>query len=113
MIKPWEQRCKESPNGRTSVINAVDAMLAEITELRAYKAACEDQDPVTWIRFTSDGGYEGPIMDGVIEECRKKSGGWTPLFMLPPATPKCFWCDDTGDIHGADCDHCEAAGGAE
>jgi hypothetical protein len=36
--------------------------------------------PVLWIRWRSDGGYEGPIMDANIEEVRKRSGAWTPLY---------------------------------
>jgi hypothetical protein len=36
--------------------------------------------PVAWIRFCSDGCYEGPIMDEQIEEVRKNSGAWTPLY---------------------------------
>lgn len=41
--------------------------------------------PVAWIRFCSDGSYEGPIadcdrrMDGV----RRTSGAWTPLYAAP------------------------------
>ena len=36
--------------------------------------------PVAWIRFCSDGCYEGPIMDARMEEVRKQSGAWTPLY---------------------------------
>ena len=36
--------------------------------------------PVAWIRFCSDGCYEGPIMDEQIEDVRKNSGAWTPLY---------------------------------
>lgn len=39
--------------------------------------------PVAWIRFCSDGCYEGPIMDHSMEEVRKKSGAWTPLYAVP------------------------------
>lgn len=40
----------------------------------------QQAEPVAWVRFRSDGGYEGPIMDFAIEEVRKKSGVWTPLY---------------------------------
>ena len=36
--------------------------------------------PVAWIRFCSDGCYEGPVMDEQIEDVRKNSGAWTPLY---------------------------------
>lgn len=39
--------------------------------------------PVAWIRFCSDGCYEGPIMDCAMEDVRKKSGAWTPLYAAP------------------------------
>lgn len=51
-------------------------------------------EPVAWIRYCSDGGYEGPIMDSIIEEVRKRSGNWTPLYARPPA-PKTAWIDAT------------------
>lgn len=63
-------------------------------------------EPVAWIRYC-DGSYEGPIMDNLIEDVRKKSGAWTPLFAKRDAetarlradarfreetTPNC-WCE--------------------
>lgn len=42
--------------------------------------AGETAKPVAWIRFCSDGCYEGPIMDEQIEDVRKNSGAWTPLY---------------------------------
>lgn len=42
-------------------------------------------EPVAWIRFRSDGGYEGPIMHAAMEEVRKNSGAWTPLYTAPLA----------------------------
>lgn len=41
----------------------------------------ETAKPVAWIRFCSDGCYEGPIMDESIDEVRKQSGEWTPLYV--------------------------------
>jgi hypothetical protein len=43
-------------------------------------AALARRRPVAWIRFCSDGCYEGPIMDAQIEDVRKQSGAWTPLY---------------------------------
>ena len=37
-------------------------------------------EPVAWIRYCSDGSYEGPIVDSMMEALRKESGAWTPLF---------------------------------
>lgn len=44
--------------------------------------------PVAWIRFCSDGCYEGPIMDEQIEDVRKNSGAWTPLYARHNASGK-------------------------
>ena len=37
-------------------------------------------EPVAWIRYCFDGSCEGPIMHNLMEDVRKKSGAWTPLF---------------------------------
>ncbi|MGM3410602.1 hypothetical protein [Ralstonia holmesii] len=52
----------------------------------ATHPAPEAAKPVAWVRFTSDGGVEGPIMDGDrrIDDVRRKSGAWTPLFTRAP-----------------------------
>ncbi|THF58049.1 hypothetical protein [Pseudothauera rhizosphaerae] len=42
--------------------------------------------PMFWVRLCSDGGYEGPIHNDRIEDVRKHSGAWTPLY-LGAATP--------------------------
>ncbi|HEP6431533.1 TPA: Lar family restriction alleviation protein [Burkholderia cenocepacia] len=41
--------------------------------------------PIAWVRFRSDGGFEGPIMDSDERMCdtRRKSGAWSPLFLGP------------------------------
>ncbi len=36
--------------------------------------------PVAWIRFRSEGAYEGPIADCAMDDVRRKSGAWTPLY---------------------------------
>lgn len=38
------------------------------------------QEPLFWYRPRSDGGYEGPLHNGQIEDVRKASGAWVPLF---------------------------------
>ncbi|WP_232341272.1 dATP/dGTP pyrophosphohydrolase domain-containing protein [Burkholderia pseudomallei] len=41
--------------------------------------------PAAWVRFRSDGGFEGPIMDSDVRMCdtRRKSGAWSPLYLGP------------------------------
>lgn len=45
-----------------------------------------DHKPFAWVRFRSDGGVEGPILDSSKDMCdvRRKSGAWTPLFIGTP-----------------------------
>ena len=38
------------------------------------------QEPLFWYRPRSDGGCEGPLHNGQIEDVRKASGAWVPLF---------------------------------
>lgn len=42
-----------------------------------------EQEPVFWYRKRSDGGYEGPIHHAEIEEVRRNSGAWVPLYAEP------------------------------
>lgn len=43
-------------------------------------------EPLFWYRpVGSDGGYEGPIHNGAIEEVRKRSGAWFGLYPQAPA----------------------------
>lgn len=54
--------------------------------LEALKVGtCETAKPAAWIRFCSDGSYEGPLADcdKRMDEVRRKSGAWTPLFATP------------------------------
>ena len=37
--------------------------------------------PMFWVRLRSDGGYEGPIHNAVIEDVRRMSGAWHPLYL--------------------------------
>lgn len=43
-----------------------------------------DPQPLFWVRIRSDGGFEGPIHDSALEDVRKRSGAWTPLYTAPP-----------------------------
>lgn len=45
--------------------------------------------PVAWVRYCSDGTFDGPIMDTDIRMAgaRRASGAWTPLYANPSAEP--------------------------
>lgn len=46
------------------------------------------QEPMFWVRLTDSGGYEGPLYRSSIDDVRKKSGAWTPLYTAPqPPAP--------------------------
>lgn len=55
----------------------------KLAELDALPAAA--RHPAAWVRFRSDGGFEGPIMDSDERMCdtRRKSGAWPPLYLGP------------------------------
>jgi hypothetical protein len=36
--------------------------------------------PVAWVRYRSDGGFEGPIMDTDSRMCDTRRSFWTPLY---------------------------------
>lgn len=42
-------------------------------------------EPVAWVRFRSDGGHEGPIMDSDsrMDGSRRSSGAWDQLYIHP------------------------------
>lgn len=51
----------------------------------ANATGAEGAKPTAWVRFRSDGGFEGPIMDTDARICdtRRTSGAWTPLYDRP------------------------------
>lgn len=71
-------------NGRINFINWACARFAII----AAGVAVQEQRPVAWVRYRSDGGFEGPIMDSDDRMCdtRRKSGAWTALVHREAAT---------------------------
>jgi hypothetical protein len=71
------ERLVEGP--RTSSVLWGRAVIALLRELTAEPA----QEPLFWVRLRSDGGYEGPIAHSAIEEVRRQSGAWTPLYTSP------------------------------
>lgn len=51
-----------------------------------YAATQPSAPVVAWVRFCSDGGIEGPILDNDrrMDDARRKSGTWTPLGVIGP-----------------------------
>jgi hypothetical protein len=74
-------------------VNEIERAVAEgqmnaaqvFTQMRQLvKASAQDGgEPVAWMRFTSTGGFEGPLHNCQIDDVRKASGAWTPLY--PPS----------------------------
>lgn len=50
-------------------VMAMDSVLAQ-----------QGEQPVFWYRPRSDGFYEGPIHNAQIEQVRRESGAWVPLY---------------------------------
>ena len=68
----------EYPSDDKSFVSTVSAQLfaEHIAKLQATQA-----EPMFWVRLRSDGGYEGPIHNAVIEDVRRMSGAWHPLYL--------------------------------
>ena len=41
----------------------------------------QEQEPVAWVRYCSDGTIDGPLLNYQIDDCRKPS--WSPLYAAP------------------------------
>ena len=124
--------CLAAVDEAESAITAIRAALAEPAEhqdsswcmrMNGCKTKCEDcpdevpkqsaEQPMFWYRPRSDGCYEGPIHNAQIEQVRKESGGWHPLYTAPqpakrePLTEDQKWrmyqsgCDIPGTMAGA------------
>lgn len=72
---------KKGTSGYDSGANADS--VAKLLEMLDGKQQAE---PVAWVRFCSDGCYEGPIMnsDSRMDNVRRTSGAWTPLYAAQP-----------------------------
>lgn len=83
----------KEPDGRkvaildcgNGVLFGVDGALDAARD--AIAQAEQRGEVVAWVRFRSDGGIEGPIMDADsrMSDTRRQSGAWTPLYPAPPA----------------------------
>jgi len=58
----------------------------------ATKMVAQQQgQAVAWVRYRSDGGIEGPVLDQHMDDIRRNSGAWTPLGRItatPPSVPE-------------------------
>ena len=80
---------QQEPAWWPAVENILDEYgLQAIDFVADFKAALAQpqQEPVFWYRPRSDGRYEGPIHNAVIEKVRRESGGWMPLYTSPSAS---------------------------
>lgn len=77
-------KLKEQPDGTMDLNPYVYEFAAAMLAAAPTPPAAE---PVFWVRFRSDGGYDGVMHDLELEEVRKRSGAWTPLYTHPPASP--------------------------
>jgi hypothetical protein len=69
---------------RVSDVEAMrDALLPECWEAAIASVQPAGADPIAWVRWRSDGGYEGPLMHAQMDDVRKRSGAWTPLYGAP------------------------------
>jgi len=62
-----------------------------IERIRALTAAQQQGQAVAWVRYRSDGGIEGPVLDQHMDDIRRNSGAWTPLGRItatPPSVPE-------------------------
>lgn len=79
-------------------------LLAE--EVKRLRAAVEadraqrvpDGKPMFWVRLCSDGMYEGPIHDKQLEDVRRNSGAWSPLYLASTPAPaqQSGWTEESG-----------------
>lgn len=71
--------------GQDSTAAGREAQAFALTDLLHHLIACHhvpsaNGQPLFWYRPRSDGGHEGPLHDSAIEEVRKRSGAWVPLY---------------------------------
>lgn len=80
-----DDNCTAPPAGLSEVFAAI-AGSDHDGHAQINGGDCRAQ-PVAWVRYCSDGTFEGPIMDTDIRMAgaRRTSGAWTPLYSRPAA----------------------------
>ncbi|MBA1366947.1 hypothetical protein [Burkholderia gladioli] len=73
--------------GRAHFGSREEAIAAWNSASPAPAIPAEKPTPTAWVRFRSDGGFEGPIMDSDERMCdtRRTCGAWMPLYLDAPA----------------------------
>jgi hypothetical protein len=66
-------------HGDDQLLSAVQPLI----EFYESRVLAERKEPVAWVRYRSDGGFEGPIMDSDARMCDTRRSFWTPLFAHP------------------------------
>ncbi|MEI7410113.1 hypothetical protein [Pectobacterium aroidearum] len=79
-IASWRERYGADSN----VMIPADDAEALVREVLQRREAAEN--PEYWFRQRTDGGREGPLHDSEIDDVRKTSGAWNPLFTTAPLT---------------------------
>ena len=71
------------------------------------KKAEPTQEPMFWVRLVgSDGGYEGPIHNGIMRQSAKESGAWSALYLhSAPQARKPLTDEQIDDIAGGRVDY--------
>jgi hypothetical protein len=74
--------------GLREIFTAADMATAAAQGFRdgVASVAASAGEPMFWVRLCGDGLYEGPIHNARIEEVRKQSGVWSPLYLAAPPT---------------------------
>ena len=84
MIEALKQALEALEVATTPLARDRQEVLRAQTALRQAIEQAEKQEPVFWYRpVGEDGGYEGPLHNGVIEKVRKECGAWKPLYTTP------------------------------
>ena len=87
--KYFQSMNRVPPEVRTSVPTAEWVALRDAVQAAlAAPAQRSGTAPMFWVRLCSDGLYEGPIHHRRIEDVRKQSGAWSPLYLHAPQAPQ-------------------------
>ena len=88
MVRTQHARITELESQLAQRFDAADMATAAAQGFRDGVAslAASAGEPMFWVRLCGDGLYEGPIHNARIEEVRKQSGVWSPLYLAAPPT---------------------------
>lgn len=78
---------QETGLGTAHKFTAWNAWLARSAVEADRAQRVPDGKPMFWVRLCSDGMYEGPIHDKQLEDVRRNSGAWSPLYLASTPAP--------------------------